>query len=238
MALLLLVRYFAKKLITHSNATLLVMKRLCKQYFHLTNASGILKGQQWISLKELSSTFAVAVKFAVSIKGIENAFDKRIPRNSEYGTSNKNFYIQVFWTRCTLKRFVKANMITPCCTLLNHSQSNSVKPSFLPQGKTDLWVHSGIIQEFPDHIPNPMCTHTDTHFSKRSGIFFPYHTLHETRKRILRIQLQNPSASWDFPNTRRKFLQTQYFKPTARITAMPMPMASGFWYIGNRLFCF
>lgn len=87
-----------KNLITHSNATLLVMKRLRKQYFHLTNASGILKGQQWIRWKELSSTFAVAVKFAVSIKGIENAFDKIIPRNSEYGTSNKNFYIQVFWT--------------------------------------------------------------------------------------------------------------------------------------------
>lgn len=104
-----------KNLITHSHVTLLAMKRLHKQYFHLTNASGILKEQQRIKLKEFSSTFAAAVKFAVTIKGIENAFDKKIPRNSEYGTSNKNFYIQVFWTRYTLKGFIKLNMITPCC---------------------------------------------------------------------------------------------------------------------------
>lgn len=94
MALLLLMQYFTKK--SNYSQSCNPMKRLHKQYFHLTNASGILKEQQRIKLKEFSSTFAAAVKFAVTIKGIENAFDKKIPRNSEYGTSNKNFYIQVF----------------------------------------------------------------------------------------------------------------------------------------------
>lgn len=40
-----------KNLISHSHATLLVMKRLHKQYFHLTSASGILKDSNELNWK-------------------------------------------------------------------------------------------------------------------------------------------------------------------------------------------
>lgn len=183
------------------------MKRLHKQYFHPTNASGILKGQQWIKLKELSSTFAADVKFAVSIKGIENAFDKiprfdRIPRNSEYGTLNKNFYIHVFWTSCTLKGLIKSNMSTPCCTLLNHSQPNPVKPPSLPQGRTDLWVYSGITQKSFQTTSQILCVHThrcSLQWDECNSFPPTMHFMSQGGGRILRIAWQNPSASWEFP---------------------------------------
>lgn len=96
MALLLLVQYSTKK----SNYS-----QSCNTTGDEKAAQAILPSHQCFrdfkrtsrnQIQELRSTFAAVVKFAVSIKGIENALDKRIPRNSEYGTLNKNFFIQVF----------------------------------------------------------------------------------------------------------------------------------------------
>lgn len=96
MVLFLLVQYSTKKSNYSQSCNPTGDEKAAQAVLPSHQCFRVLKGHQGTKFKELRTTFAAAVKFAVSIKGIENAFDKRIPRNSECGTLNKNFFIQVF----------------------------------------------------------------------------------------------------------------------------------------------
>lgn len=73
------------------------MKRLHKQYFPSHHRCRDFNRAVRHEIERTQLNFGSSGEVCrVSIKGIENAFDKRTPRNSKYGTSISVFTFKLF----------------------------------------------------------------------------------------------------------------------------------------------